>query len=308
MEHCEGGDLRHAISQRAATGEYFSEEQVLTWISQVTLALQFIHQHQVLHRDLKCSNIFLDGSRGRSTVKLGDFGICRVLEGSTDIANTLVGTPYYMSPEVCSNTPYSYKSDIWSLGCVLYELCVLKHAFEHATLQGLVSRIKSGVYEPIPACYSEGLNELVASLITLSTEQRPSIDEVCASPLLMPWLERQHKELPELAVLDPEARERSKQHRRSISPKADWMERRFSGHVPGGRVPHAAPHGRVRADSRVGPAPARERAHDDEGDLEGSAAEVLPGPESGRGEHIRVRAAAVGRQRHRPLRCGGEAG
>lgn len=60
------------------------------------------------------------------TIKLGDFGISRVLEHSLDVANTVVGTPYYMSPEVCESKPYTYKSDIWSVGCVLYELCTLK--------------------------------------------------------------------------------------------------------------------------------------------------------------------------------------
>lgn len=80
-----------------------------------------------MHRDLKSSNIFIcsDGN-----IKLGDFGIAKVLKHSDDFAKTIVGTPYYLSPEICQRKPYNKSSDIWSLGCILYELMNLKHAFE----------------------------------------------------------------------------------------------------------------------------------------------------------------------------------
>jgi NIMA (never in mitosis gene a)-related kinase 1/4/5 len=102
------------------------------------LALEYVHGRKVLHRDLKTQNIFLTGN---NTVKLGDFGISKVLENTNRAAMTVVGTPYYMSPEVCQNSPYSYKSDVWALGCVLYELCTLKHAFSADNLLGLVYKI-----------------------------------------------------------------------------------------------------------------------------------------------------------------------
>lgn len=229
MEHCEGGDLRHAIAERAQSGRHFPEEQVLTWFAQIALGLQYIHQQKVLHRDLKCSNIFLVG---RSVVKLGDFGISRVFESSTDQCNTLVGTPYYMSPEVCSSQPYSYKSDIWSLGCVLYELCVLKHAFDHSTLQGLIHRIKSGVYEPLPDIYSQELNALVRSLLTIAPEQRPSIDEVCNVPLLQPYVAHQRGELLGMPAVDVEAKEKSKQQRRLLKGFSDEVS--LKGRPPSG--------------------------------------------------------------------------
>lgn len=87
---------------------------------------------------MKTSNIFLTRS---GTLKIGDFGISKVLENSIDSASTMVGTPFYMSPEVCENRSYTFKSDIWALGCIMYELCTLKKAFEANNLLGLVNKI-----------------------------------------------------------------------------------------------------------------------------------------------------------------------
>lgn len=100
--------------------------------------MQYIHHKRILHRDIKTSNIFLTSN---GTVKIGDFGISKVLENTLDQASTVVGTPYYMSPEVCENKPYTFKSDVWALGCVLYELCTLKHAFDANNLLGLIFKI-----------------------------------------------------------------------------------------------------------------------------------------------------------------------
>merc|ERR1719387_1095922 len=123
------------------------------------MAVNYMHQKHILHRDLKSSNVFLTASASGSgqDVKIGDFGISRLMEGTTDMAVTVVGTPYYMSPEVCRAEPYDTKSDIWALGIVLYEMCMLKHAFESQSLLGLVYKIVSETYEPIPSQYSAEL-------------------------------------------------------------------------------------------------------------------------------------------------------
>lgn len=92
---------------------------------------------------------------------MGDFGISKVLENSITSAKTVVGTPYYLSPEACENNPYNSKSDIWALGCVLYELCTLKHAFDASNLLGLVFKIVKGSYDPIPDIYTENLKDLI---------------------------------------------------------------------------------------------------------------------------------------------------
>lgn len=189
MEFCDGGDLRQVIKAKAKEGEYFPEDQIMSWFVQLCLSLQYCHSEKVLHRDLKTSNIFLKEGIEK-TVKLGDFGISRVFEGTTEAAVTIVGTPYYMSPEVCRSEPYNWKSDIWALGCVLYELCMLKHAFESSSLLGLVYKIVSDHYEPIPSCYSPQLNDLIRQLLMKSAESRPTINQLFAIPYVKAYLAR----------------------------------------------------------------------------------------------------------------------
>mmetsp|Transcript_41057 Transcript_41057/g.98533 ORF Transcript_41057/g.98533 Transcript_41057/m.98533 type:complete len:493 (+) Transcript_41057:52-1530(+) len=165
--------------------------KIMSWFVQTLRALDYIHSRKVLHRDLKTSNIFL--TKKASIVKIGDFGISRVLEGTME-AITVVGTPYYMSPEVCENKPYTFKSDVWALGCVLYELCVLKHAFSASNLLGLVYKIVSDKYDPIPDRYSPELNDIIRKLLTKQAEQRPGIQAILSNPYVARESERYMKE------------------------------------------------------------------------------------------------------------------
>ncbi|KAK4315909.1 hypothetical protein Pmani_012896 [Petrolisthes manimaculis] len=117
LGYCEGGDLHTRISLQCSSP--FPETTVVRWFIQITMALQYLHHHHILHRDLKTHNILLTRC---GLVKVGDFGISRVLSSPRDLATTLVGTPYYMSPEQLASRPYNHKSDVWALGCVLFEM------------------------------------------------------------------------------------------------------------------------------------------------------------------------------------------
>ncbi|XP_072191550.1 serine/threonine-protein kinase Nek1 isoform X6 [Excalfactoria chinensis] len=173
MDYCEGGDLFKKIN--AQKGVLFSEDQILDWFVQICLALKHIHDRKILHRDIKSQNIFLtkDG-----TIQLGDFGIARVLNSTVELARTCIGTPYYLSPEICQNRPYNNKSDIWALGCVLYEMCTLKHAFEAGNMKNLVLKIISGSFPPVSVHYSCELRNLLSQLFKRNPRDRPSVNSI----------------------------------------------------------------------------------------------------------------------------------
>ncbi|XP_020487460.1 serine/threonine-protein kinase Nek1 isoform X1 [Labrus bergylta] len=185
MDYCEGGDLFKKINSQK--GVLFSEEQILNWFVQICLALKHVHDRKILHRDIKSQNIFLtkDG-----TVQLGDFGIARVLNSTVELARTCIGTPYYLSPEICENKPYNNKSDIWALGCVLYEMCTLKHAFEAGNMKNLVLKIIRGSYPPVSLHYSQELRSLLAQLFKRNPRERPSVCSILDKPYLTCRIEK----------------------------------------------------------------------------------------------------------------------
>ncbi|KAF7652983.1 hypothetical protein LDENG_00089090, partial [Lucifuga dentata] len=185
MDYCEGGDLFKKINTQK--GVLFSEQQILDWFVQICLALKHVHDRKILHRDIKSQNIFLtkDG-----TVQLGDFGIARVLNSTVELARTCIGTPYYLSPEICENKPYNNKSDIWALGCVLYEMCTLKHAFEAGNMKNLVLKIIRGSYPPVSVHYSQDLRSLLGQLFKRNPRERPSVSSILDKPFLSCRIEK----------------------------------------------------------------------------------------------------------------------
>jgi NIMA (never in mitosis gene a)-related kinase len=179
MDYADGGDLQEKIkSQR---GRLFSEREVLDLFVQLCLALKHVHDRKVLHRDIKSQNVFLSGS---TRVKLGDFGIARVLRNTCEKARTMVGTPYYLSPEIIENKPYSFKSDVWSLGVMLYELCALKPPFDASSLHFLAMKIVRGNYAPVPPHYSRDLKSLVSQMLTVDPGRRPTINQILRQPFI----------------------------------------------------------------------------------------------------------------------------
>ncbi len=137
-----------------------------------------MHDQKILHRDIKSSNIFL--SQGTVPVaKLGDLNVSKVLKQA--LSRTQAGTPFYASPEVWNDRPYDYKSDIWSLGCVLYELCALQPPFKGADMHSLRKAVSRGEIAPLPKHFSSELDATVRSLLKVSPGLRPDVDQLLRS-------------------------------------------------------------------------------------------------------------------------------
>lgn len=182
MEFADADDLAKVVKkQREVLKQHLPEEQILSWFVQITFALQYIHKKNILHRDLKTQNIFLTSQR---LVKIGDFGISKRLSHTLDLATTAIGTPHYLSPEICRRQPYSHKSDIWSLGCVLYEMCALSLAFPADNFMALVQSICRGVHRPLPPRYSQKVVDLVGVLLRPSPDRRPSAEQLLTASKL----------------------------------------------------------------------------------------------------------------------------
>ncbi|XP_074735607.1 serine/threonine-protein kinase Nek4 isoform X2 [Strix uralensis] len=179
MGFCEGGDLYHKLKEQK--GKLLPENQVVEWFVQIAMALQYLHEKHILHRDLKTQNVFLTRT---NIIKVGDLGIAKVLENQYDMASTLIGTPYYMSPEVFSNKPYNYKSDVWALGCCVYEMATLKHAFNAKDMNSLVYRIIEGKLPPMPKDYSPQLVEIIRTMLSKKPEERPSVKSILRQPYI----------------------------------------------------------------------------------------------------------------------------
>ena len=175
MEYCDGGDLGKFIEEKKAKKEYLIEDLIWIIFIKITLGLAAIHKQKILHRDLKTLNIFLTKNLD---VKIGDLGVAKILSNSGCFAKTLIGTPYYLSPELCEEKPYNYKSDIWALGCILYELCTFKHPFNAKSQGGLILKILESEPKPIGNNYSNDLQSLINKIFEKKMEKRPSCQDI----------------------------------------------------------------------------------------------------------------------------------
>ncbi|KFV39308.1 Serine/threonine-protein kinase Nek3, partial [Tyto alba] len=184
MEYCDDGDLMQKIKHQR--GKLFPEDTILHWFVQMCLGVKHIHDKRVLHRDIKSKNVFLTQN---GKVKLGDFGSARLLAHPVSYACTYVGTPYYVPPEIWESMPYNNKSDIWSLGCILYELCTLRHPFQANSWKHLILKICKGSYNPLPSHYSYELHYLIKQMFKRNPKNRPSASTILARGCLTKLIE-----------------------------------------------------------------------------------------------------------------------
>lgn len=171
MEYCDNGDLQSKINNAKKTSTFTKEDDIWSIFYQMVQGLQALHLKKIIHRDIKCANVFLTKE---GYVKLGDLNVSKVAKAG--ILQTQTGTPYYASPEVWQDKPYDNKSDIWSMGCVLYELIALNPPFTAKDMKGLYQRVMKGVYPKIPAHYSSDLNMVLKLMLQVDPKKRPTCD------------------------------------------------------------------------------------------------------------------------------------
>ncbi|KAH3848007.1 hypothetical protein DPMN_090343 [Dreissena polymorpha] len=178
LEYANGGSLAQKISNQK---EPFEEEVVKWYLFQLASALVHCHENGIIHRDVKCLNIFMTKT---DLLKLGDFGISKVLEHSSQLAETIAGTPLYMSPELMKGEKYNNKTDIWAMGCVLTELLTLSRTFQGTNQLKLAYEIVLGEHIEVDANYSVEIRALVDQLLQKEPAKRPSAKEVIDGPVL----------------------------------------------------------------------------------------------------------------------------
>ncbi|CEF64911.1 NimA-like kinase [Strongyloides ratti] len=183
MEYADGGNLGQYLLMQQ---EYLNENVIWFIFTQIVNGVCYLHQNSILHRDLKTANIFLTKT---NDVKIGDFGISKIMGTNTklDGANTVIGTPYYISPEMCEGKSYNESTDIWAMGCILYEMACLQKTFEATNLPALVTHIMKAEYKPVKGPYSVFLKLLIRDLLKVDASLRPSATSI------MEMLKKEHK-------------------------------------------------------------------------------------------------------------------
>nr|XP_018905167.1 PREDICTED: serine/threonine-protein kinase Nek7-like [Bemisia tabaci] len=178
LELADAGDLSRVIKNYISKRHLIPEPTIWKYFIQICNGIYFMHARRIMHRDIKPANIFIMGD---GNIKVGDLGMGRYFSPKTLAAQTIIGTPYYMSPERIRGKGYDFKSDVWSLGCLLYEMASLQSPFagQKTNLYALCRKIGNCDFAPIPSdCYSDQFQNLVECCMTPEATARPSIGYV----------------------------------------------------------------------------------------------------------------------------------
>ena len=181
MEYADDGDLETKIVKMRKEGGMFNESLIWSYSIQMIEGLKALHDKKIMHRDIKSANIFL--VKDKHQCKIGDMNVSKVIKEK--VLRTQTGTPYYASPEVWRDEPYSYKSDLWSIGCVIYELCALRPPFKGKDLDELYANVCKGNIERISHIYSEDLWKMILMLLQVDVKKRVDCKEFLDSKLIM---------------------------------------------------------------------------------------------------------------------------
>ena len=180
LEYADGGDLQSKISAHKNVKKYFNEKTIWSIFIQMVYGLKELHDRNIIHRDLKSANIFL---MKNGICKLGDLNVSKV--ANAGLLKTQTGTPYFASPEVWCGKPYGLKSDIWSLGCILYQMATLKMPFQGSNFKEVYSNVSKCKYNPLPNIYSKELDLIIKKLLQVDPEKRPNCDQILKDPIVI---------------------------------------------------------------------------------------------------------------------------
>ena len=183
MEYADDGDLQTKIHQMKKNNGMFEEEIIWSYAIQMIEGLKALHDKKIMHRDLKSANIFLSKNNNKKICKIGDMNVSKVVKEK--VLMTQTGTPYYASPEVWNDKPYSYKSDLWSIGCVIYELCALRPPFKGKDLDELYVNVCKGKVERIKKIYSDNLWKMILMLLQVDVNKRVNCDQFLNHPMIV---------------------------------------------------------------------------------------------------------------------------
>ena len=198
MEYADDGDLQTKIGKMRKEGGMFQENLIWSYSIQMIEGLKALHDKKIMHRDLKSANIFL--VKDKHQCKIGDMNVSKVIKEKELLTQT--GTPYYASPEVWRDEPYSYKSDLWSIGCVIYELCALRPPFKGKDLDELFMNVCKGKVDRISRVYSDDLWKMILMLLQVDVKKRCDCDKFLNSKLINSKIQEMKKENKEYRNLE----------------------------------------------------------------------------------------------------------